>query len=36
MVANYRFSDYLKYGGGITLFAVAILLILVPILWPLA
>lgn len=36
MVANYRFCDYLKYGGGITLLAVAILLILVPILWPLA
>ncbi len=36
MVANYKFSDYLKYGGPMTLIALAILLILTPILWPLA
>ncbi len=36
MVANYKFSDYLKYGGLMTLIALAILLILTPILWPLA
>ncbi len=36
MVANYKFSDYLKYGGPMTLIALAILLILVPIIWPLA
>ncbi len=35
MVANYRFSDYLKYAGPMTLIALAILLILVPALWPL-
>ncbi len=36
MVANYKFSDYLKYGGPMTLIALAILLILTPILWPLS
>ncbi len=35
MVANYKFSDYLKYGGPMTLIALAILLILTPLLWPL-
>ncbi len=35
MVANYKFSDYLKYGGPMTLIALLILLVLTPILWPL-
>ncbi len=35
MVANYKFSDYLKYGGPMTVIALAILLILTPVLWPL-
>lgn len=35
MVANYKFSDYLKYAGPMTLIAMAILLFLVPVLWPL-
>ena len=35
MVANYKFSDYLKYCGPMTVIATAVLLILVPILWPL-
>ncbi len=36
MVANYKFSDYLKYGGPMTLIALVILMVLTPILWPLA
>lgn len=35
MVAKYRFSDYFKYAGPFTLMALAILLLLVPVLWPL-
>lgn len=35
MVANYKFSDYLKYAGPMTLIATLILLFLVPVLWPL-
>ncbi len=35
MVANYKFSDYLKYGGPITLIAILILLFLVPTIYPL-
>lgn len=36
MVGKYKFSDYLIYAGPFTLMALAVLLILVPILWPLA
>ena len=36
MVAKYKFSDYLKYAGPFTVLALAVLLILVPILWPLS
>ncbi len=36
MIANYKFSDYLKYGGPMTLIALAILMFLTPVLWPLA
>ena len=35
MVANYKFSDYLKYAGPMTLIALVILLFLVPVLFPL-
>ncbi len=35
MVANYKFSDYLKYAGPMTVIALLILIILTPILWPL-
>ena len=35
MVANYKFSDYLKYAGPMTLIALAILILIVPILFPL-
>ena len=35
MVAKYRFSDYVKYAGPFTLMAIAVLLLLVPVLWPL-
>ena len=35
MVANYRFSDYIKYAGPMTLLAMLVLLLLVPVLWPL-
>ena len=35
MVANYKFSDYLKYAGPMTLISMAILLVLVPVIWPL-
>lgn len=36
MVAKYKFSDYFKYAGPFTLIALIVLLVLVPILWPLA
>ncbi len=36
MVANYKFSDYLKYCGPMTVIALVILLVMVPVLWPLA
>lgn len=36
MVAKYKFSDYFKYAGPFTALALLVLLILVPILWPLA
>lgn len=36
MVAKYKFSDYFKYGGPITVIAVLIILVMVPMLWPLA
>ncbi len=35
MVANYKFSDYLKYAGPMTLIALAILMVLVPAIFPL-
>lgn len=35
MIADYKFSDYAKYGGLMTLIAIVVLLILVPVLWPL-
>lgn len=35
MIADYKFSDYVKYCGPMTLIATAVLLILVPVLWPL-
>lgn len=35
MVANYKFSDYLKYGGPFTAISTAILIGLVPLLFPL-
>lgn len=35
MIANYKFSDYLKYCGPMTLIATGVILVLVPILWPL-
>ena len=35
MVANYRFSDYLKYAGPMTAIATLVLLFLVPVLYPL-
>ncbi len=35
MVANYKFSDYLKYAGPMTLIALLILFFLVPALYPL-
>ena len=35
MVAKYKFSDYFIYAGPFTLMALAVLLILVPVLWPL-
>ena len=35
MVANYKFSDYLKYSGPFTAIATAILIGLVPLLFPL-
>lgn len=36
MIANYKFSDYLKYCGPMTAIATLVLLIMVPLLWPLA
>ncbi len=36
MVAKYRFSDYFKYAGPFTLMALLVLLLLVPVLWPLS
>lgn len=36
MVAKYKFSDYFKYAGPFTALALLVLLVLVPILWPLA
>ena len=36
MVAKYKFSDYFKYAGPMTLLAMLILLFLVPVIWPLA
>lgn len=35
MVAEYKFNDYLKYGGPMTIIAMIILIILVPFLYPL-
>lgn len=35
MIAKYKFSDYFKYGAPITAISIAIILILVPIIWPL-
>lgn len=35
MIADYKFSDYLKYAGPMTLIALLILLLLVPVLFPL-
>ena len=35
MVADYKFSDYVKYCGPMTIIAMVVLLILVPVLWPL-
>ncbi len=36
MVANYKFSDYLKYAGPLTIISLAILMLLTPVLWPLS
>lgn len=35
MIANYKFSDYLKYCGPMTVIALVVLLIIVPIIFPL-
>ena len=35
MVAKYKFSDYFKYAGPMTLIATLILMFLVPVIWPL-
>lgn len=35
MIADYKFSDYVKYGTPITVIATLVLLLLVPVLWPL-
>ncbi|MBO5888577.1 MAG: anion permease [Clostridia bacterium] len=35
MVAKYKFSDYIKYAGPATLICTVLILIIVPILWPL-
>ena len=34
MIADYKFSDYLYYGGPITIIALIIVLVMAPILWP--
>ena len=36
MIANYKFIDYFKYAGPFTALAVGIILVIVPLLWPLA
>lgn len=36
MVANYKFSDYLKYAGPITLISMIFLMLFVPVIYPLA
>ena len=36
MVAGYRFSDYVKYAGPMTLIAMLVLILLVPVIWPLS
>lgn len=36
MVAKYKFSDYIKYAGPATLISLVLILIIVPIIWPLA
>ena len=35
MVANYKFSDYIKYAGPVTLLAMIVLLVVIPVLYPL-
>ena len=35
MVADYKFSDYLKYAGPMTLLAIVVLVLIVPIMFPL-
>jgi di/tricarboxylate transporter len=32
---KYRFSDFIKVGGGLTLLSVILILLLVPFFWPL-
>jgi di/tricarboxylate transporter len=32
---KYRFSDFLKVGGGLSVLALAVILIMVPFFWPL-
>ncbi len=32
---KYRFSDFIKVGGGLTVVSVAVILLLVPLIWPL-
>jgi di/tricarboxylate transporter len=32
---KYRFSDFIKVGGGMTLVALAVIILLVPLVWPL-
>lgn len=36
MVAKYKFSDYFKYAGPVTLISLIIILIVVPLIWPLS
>lgn len=33
---KYRFSDFIKVGGGLTVLTVSVILLLVPVFWPLA
>jgi di/tricarboxylate transporter len=33
---KYRFSDFIKVGGGLTALTVGVILLLVPVFWPLA